>query len=157
MDDKLNRAAQRFRKKYEIRGECWIWTAAQDQRGYGRFRDEELALTGAHQFSFKIKNGRPAEGWVLHKCDTPACVNPDHLFEGTPLDNVKDMDAKGRRRHGDRKGEKHGHSKLTNEDISEIKKLRQEGLLLREIADQFSVTIQSIWAVLNGKTWTHIK
>lgn len=77
---------------------CWLWTGARDKRGYG-----SISLSGrgsgrvkAHRLSWFLAFGDPLDNHVLHKCDTPACVRPDHLFLGSDLENMRDMAAKGR-------------------------------------------------------------
>jgi len=92
----------RFMAKVKITESCWIWTAAKDDRGYGRigFRGR---TSKAHRVAWTILCGPIPRGmWILHKCDTPACVNPDHLFVGTALDNSRDMVAKRRAQYGER-------------------------------------------------------
>lgn len=77
---------------------CWLWTGLADQHGYGRIHFEGR-VTRAHRVSWMIHEGPIPEGQkVLHRCDTPACVRPDHLFLGTQADNMADMNAKGRGR-----------------------------------------------------------
>lgn len=77
---------------------CWMWTAHLSNRGYGQFWVEGKFQL-AHRMSYRIYVGEiPSKMCVLHKCDTPACVNPDHLFLGTHKDNMDDRDAKGRAR-----------------------------------------------------------
>jgi hypothetical protein len=75
---------------------CWLWLGAPvDWKGYGRFYRDGAAVL-AHRAAWGLFRGEPADLRVLHKCDNPACVNPDHLFLGTQLDNIRDRDAKGR-------------------------------------------------------------
>ena len=76
-------------------GTCWGWTAYTDKKGYGAFR-QERKMWLAHRFSYTISIENPEELCVLHKCDNPPCVNPDHLFLGTYADNNRDRDNKGR-------------------------------------------------------------
>lgn len=77
---------------------CQIWTAGADGNGYGQFRFEGK-LIGSHRASWIASRGPIPNGLhVLHRCDTPPCINPDHLFLGTPADNVADMIRKGRHR-----------------------------------------------------------
>jgi hypothetical protein len=88
----------RFWKSVNKDGYCWLWTRKPDAYGYGVF-SVNGRHTRAHRFSWELHHGPVPDGlWVLHKCDTPACVRPDHLFIGTQMDNVTDMIAKGRYR-----------------------------------------------------------
>jgi hypothetical protein len=88
--------AERFWLKVDTSGECWEWQAARDSSGYGRFRAPKGAVF-AHRFSHELHNGPiVGDGWVLHSCDNPPCVNPAHLREGTVADNVRDMLQRGR-------------------------------------------------------------
>jgi hypothetical protein len=97
--------AERFTTKYvpEPNSGCWLWTGFDNGKGYGllsirnRAKREHYNLL-AHRVSWVLHNGEvPAGALVLHKCDVRCCVNPDHLFLGSPQDNTQDMIAKGRR------------------------------------------------------------
>ena len=90
---------------------------------------------------------------VLHTCDVPLCVNPDHLFKGTQQENVDDMVMKDRHTRGSR----NGVAILTEENIVKIKMLRSKGLLHREIAVMFGVCRATISMILEGKNWKHVQ
>lgn len=104
-------APARFRASFTVDATgCWLWTRALNSDGYGTFwsgarrapREDGRRGTPvtvlAHRWSYQFFNGPIPDGHnVLHKCDTPGCVNPDHLFSGTQKDNVADCAAKGRR------------------------------------------------------------
>ena len=89
---------------------CWLWTGAWDTRGYGKFKVTNSATGKAHRFFYKQMVGPIPDGMlVCHRCDTPSCVNPVHLFLGTAADNAEDKRRKGR--CGDCSGENNGRAK----------------------------------------------
>lgn len=91
---------RRFWIKVHKTDTCWLWTGLKDAAGYGRFFcrvDDPQNARPAHRFAFHAFVRELSEGeCVLHKCDVPACVNPDHLFAGSYTDNNRDMFAKKR-------------------------------------------------------------
>jgi hypothetical protein len=92
---------ERFYSKFVIGkpDECWEWLASTDKDGYGRLGigQPHWRMLRANRIAYILANGYvPDELWVLHKCDNPLCVNPNHLFVGTATDNNRDTVAKGR-------------------------------------------------------------
>lgn len=89
----------RFNSKYIIneQTDCWEWTAAKNNIGYGMFRWAQGIMRTAHRVSYELHKGPIPQGQVVcHTCDNPKCVNPDHLWTGTLKDNAQDMVAKDR-------------------------------------------------------------
>src|SRR6478609_2805599 len=84
---------RRFWVKVRKTESCWLWTGCKDHKGYGRFLLLGVSLK-AHRISWLMSNGFPADPLCLHHCDTPGCVNPEHLFQGTDLDNSDDKVSK---------------------------------------------------------------
>lgn len=115
MDDDL---IKRFRSKYIIVPEagCWLWEGACTPEGYGTLSFKNKTVS-AHRLSYAIHNEHPGEMCVCHRCDTPMCVNPNHLFLGTHKDNARDKIKKGRGCIG----EDHGSAKLSVREVRAIK------------------------------------
>lgn len=146
---------ERFTPKYDVvPSGCWQWNAAfWNSDGYGCFGvkiDGVWKIVGAHRFSYEHFVGKiPEEMCVCHKCDNPACVNPEHLFLGTHTDNMRDRKAKGR--NPDISGVKNPNAKLTEEDVKEVLRLRKAGLSSKQIAEKMSqtgISIQGIRSML---------
>ncbi len=155
---------ERFDKRWmpEPYSGCWLWIAGRTTAGYGTLRIGKTKY--AHRLSWEIHHGSIPKGIsVLHKCDTPACVNPDHLFLGTGKDNMADCVKKGRHRPSFCRGEASGVSKLRSEDVIEIRKLYRKGrppykseFSLGALAKRFGVCVSTIhWIVTRG-TWEHL-
>lgn len=141
-------------KKDEATG-CWNWTAGHTKTGYGNFTPEGKRNGSAHRMSYELFKGTIKESLhVLHSCNNPACVNPDHLRTGTPADNAKDKSLAGRGNQP--KGESHPKAKLTTLDIKMIRTLGDEGYAYRCIAKLFKVTHFNIRQIVNRKLWKHV-
>ena len=132
---------------------CWIWKSSKFKSGYGIFTINKKPYR-AHRIAFELfKMPIPNGLHVLHKCDNPACVNPDHLFLGTHQDNMDDMCKKGRHVTNPLKGELAVNSKLTSDQVKSIK---TDARLQRIIAAQYGVHQVLISRIKNGKAWAHI-
>lgn len=137
----------RFWPKVNKTESCWIWTANKISGGYGRISTRRCAYEFAHRISWMVHFGDPGKLHVLHRCDNRACVRPDHLFLGTCFDNMQDCSAKGRIAFGER----NAHTKLSNAEAFEIKKLLVSGTPQRHIAKQFGVCRSLIASIAVGK------
>jgi len=147
---KLSRRERFLSKVAVTRNGCWLWTGLVRPDGYGaaRWQGREEA---AHRVAWKLFRGTIAKGIsVCHRCDVRACVNPAHLFLGTPAENARDMQQKGR----DRRGERHGSARLRLEQVRRIKAmLKEDRMYASEIAREFGVSETTIRAIKTGKTW----
>jgi hypothetical protein len=137
---------------------CWEWRGARDERGYGMIGKEGGKGAGsirAHRLSYQIfyRVNLTREECVCHRCDNPPCVNPDHLFVGSQLDNMLDMISKNRNSN---RGEAHHMAKLTKQDVVKIRQLSEDGLSSRKIAKLFFVDKGTILAIVNRKIWRHV-
>lgn len=102
--------------EYDTNGGCWLWTGSLNKKGYGKFSVSRRQWTAAHRVSWIMTHGRRPSKFVLHRCDIPCCVNPDHLFEGDAKANAEDMVKKGR--HGNtRKTVCHNGHALSGDNI----------------------------------------
>ena len=147
----------RFWSKVEIGNpdECWEWKGAASKDGYGQFSVGNFikrSSARSNRVSWTINFGEIPNGlFICHKCDNRSCVNPSHLFLGTPKDNMVDMARKGRT--GVSLGEKHGISKLKEEQVLEIRKMLENRLTQREISEKFGVSQSAIYKIGKGLTW----
>jgi hypothetical protein len=131
---------------------CWLWTGGTLRRGYGCVRVEGKTRQ-AHRVSYEYFNGPIPEGMVVcHQCDKPACVNPSHLWIGTPGDNLFDRHDKGR----SVQGECHGRAILNNRQVQVIRAASACGIRRCELADIFGVSHTSVRRVILGQRWAHL-
>lgn len=140
----------------DIKGpdDCWEWQRAK-WKGYGTVSttiDGKRNRFKCHRLAYSFKNGSIPKGLlVCHKCDNPSCVNPNHLFLGTPKQNSEDRNKKDRQA----KGEKN-HSKLKEEDIRKIRELKKTKTS-REIGKQFGICHSVVLGICKKQKWKHVE
>ena len=141
---------KRFDEKVEmIPDGCWVWLARCDRDGYGRIRIGKLMFR-SHRVAWERKNGTIPDGmFVLHTCDNPYCVNPNHLFLGTQTENMKDKNGKGR---GSR-GIGRWSAKLSESNVLSI---RADIRTQEEIAKDYGVNRATISDIQTKRTWRHL-
>jgi hypothetical protein len=140
-----------------LKTKCWDWTGCKGRRGYGL-----ISVAGrherSHRLSWSLHNGTIPPGlWVLHKCDRPACVNPEHLFLGNHAENMADMMAKARNVIS--RGERHGRAKLTEAQVMGIRARYEKGSPVNgatALGREFGVDHTTIRDIGRGKHWTHL-
>jgi hypothetical protein len=130
-------------------GDCWLWTGARDKDGYGAFSFHGKTRR-AHRVSLALDGVTiPAGHYACHKCDNPSCVNPAHLYAGSPSDNMRDAAERDRLNNGER----NHHAKLTADAVRTIRTSPEAcGVLAR----RFGVTHGAVSMARSGKTWRHI-
>ncbi len=130
----------------DLNSGCWLWSGAVTTTGYGamKMRDRGAAVRRTHRLSWECHFGPIPKGMnVCHKCDTPPCCNPAHLFLGTCEDNSRDMAIKRRHRH-----------KLSEAQVREI---LSKKLTITEYARKFGVSKVTAWQAWHGETWRHLQ
>ncbi len=136
-------------------GPCWVWTAALGNWGYGVIGFGRR-LVKAHRASWELHYGPIPVGLkVLHHCDNPPCVRPDHLFIGTLTDNSRDMVSKGRRFVP--RGEQAALAKLTADQVRQIRAIYVPYVMgYQRVANRFGVAKSTIMIIIQGKTWRDV-
>ncbi len=156
---------------------CWEWQGEIMNSGYGRFAFKGRTRTMAHRASYLLFVGPIPEGYfVLHRCDHPRCVRPEHLFTGTAVDNMQDMLRKGRghspsgeahwtHRHPELvargfpkvSGEAHPRAKLTALQVRDIRRrYASEGITHQALANEYGLDKSTIGDIIRRKRWRHL-
>lgn len=132
---------------------CVLFEGFVNPQGYGNVKVRGVAKL-THRVTWEEVNGPIPEGaYVLHSCDTPACVNPDHLFLGNQYANMKDAAKKGRMR----RGEEHHNAKLTEEKVRKLRDMRKNtGMSYRKLGNFFNVSSNVARDACVGESWTHV-
>jgi hypothetical protein len=133
---------------------CWLWTDSLVTGGYGGITINKKRYRATHIVYKLYKNIDIPEGKMLcHTCDNPACVNPDHLFIGNQIDNLRDMRLKNRHAFGSG----NGTAKLSEKIVPIIREANKAGFSVASIARYFRMNSSVISKVVNTKTWRHVR
>lgn len=154
--------AERFWAKTQVaESGCIEWTGgSRNEHGYGQFSVKgnkafPCRMQLAHRVAWYLHTGQLPDGHVLHSCDNPACVNPEHLRIGDQFANMQDCVSRGRHGGGARPGERHHQAKLTAEQVREIRALGGVQTQ-RTLAKRFGVSGTTIGAILRGRNWKSV-
>lgn len=128
---------------------CWLWLGGTQSQGYGMLGPRNAKVLASRYAYEKYRGPIPPKLQVLHKCDTPLCVNPDHLFVGTRRDNMQDASRKGRMHPG----EADGMAKLTQQQVDQIRRDASNGIPKVSLARQFNIHRSQISRIVNRRRW----
>lgn len=144
-----------WRKAVEDEHGCWIWAGCINSDGYGSICRKGQRKK-AHRHAWELARGPIPDGlWVLHRCDVPACVNPDHLYLGTVVENLRDAIERGRLVPAH--GLKHGMSKLNDVAVRVIRWCSEHGYSRAELARAYRISNTVVSAIARGKAWKHVR
>lgn len=128
---------------------CWLWTENVTQGGYG-YLDFNCRRWRAHRLAYAAFVGPFDESLVVcHRCDTPSCINPDHLWLGTQGDNVRDC----ARKHRYPVGANHPRAKLSERDVIAVRRLHALGVMQKRIAQRYGVSESAIGSIIRREVW----
>lgn len=149
---KWDKYAAKAIAKTEQFGECMCYTGARNEKGYGRIEmwsDGVPRFRYAHRIVMEATLGRVLETqeYILHSCDNPPCINPNHLRVGTALENTRDSYLK--KRH-------YPSAKLSDERVREIRRLRTEGLTFTQVAKRYDISKPAAQHICARRTWKHV-
>lgn len=146
---------QKINKFYIDKNNCFVWTGNKTHDNYGRIRIGNKKYR-VHRIVYILYYGEIPKNkpYICHKCNNSKCINPEHLYAGTPKDNVRDMINAKRNNH--LKGEKHPKAKLKKHQILEIRNLHKKGYSIRKIAKKYNMGKTTIQLIINKKIWKHI-
>lgn len=146
----------RFEAKWKMaENGCWSWIGAKLPAGYGIIKIPNCRkFEYAHRLSWRIFRGEIPEGlYVLHTCDNPNCVNPEHLMLGNQKENSRQMVARDRHLYGERNTE----SKLTEHIVENIHRMYSKGYAQSRIAIIYGIHQMTVSKIIRGERWAHVK
>ena len=137
---------------YSASNGCWEWTGSKDGGGYGMAFVDGV-MVKSHRYSWEYYFGSIPSGlWVLHKCDNPACINPEHLFLGTNGDNMKDKVKKERQSR--LFGDKNGRCVMTKDLVIELRQLYASGKFsYRDLVGRFNISQTQVARIIKKESW----
>lgn len=137
---------ERYNRQIRKTATCWLWTGDKDTHGYGVFiqRRNPKKRIAAHRYA--LLGATKSTLYVLHRCDTPLCVNPEHLYLGTHSRNVLDTIDRGQ----------HNKSKLLPNVVLKIREEYANGKSIPQLAQEHGVCHSSAWKIVRRLTWKHV-
>ena len=126
---------------------CLNWTRSKNRSGYGQLKFKGK-LHHAHRLSWELYHQRPIPdgAYILHSCDNPACINPEHLHTGTHADNMREKGERGRVKN----------RTFTESEVIKIRQIAASGISQAEIARELGVGVTTVSYIIKRRTWRHI-
>lgn len=131
-------------------GDCLVWRGAKNKTGYGALTFKQKTYR-AHRFTFMVANGREPEGMLLHSCDNKACVNPDHLSEGTHKQNMSEARERGQIK----RGEDRSQAILNEQAVKALRYLKDRGYTYKRLAKAYGMSEWTIRSAIK-LNWKHL-
>lgn len=145
---------ERFFKYVNKTDGCWLWTGKKHRQGYGEMWVKGKPML-THRISWLIHHGfLPLTGMVLHHCDNPPCVNPEHLYLGDHRQNMDDMMTRDRSNPPHLFGEANPGAKITADIVREIRRSKEPP---RYFVEKYGITRSNVWYIRTYKSWQHVK
>lgn len=143
---------ERFNEKINKTETCWLWTGATKTNGYGNFGLNNKSF-GAHVMAVLLDGRDVPQGYeVMHKCDNPACVNPEHLVVASHKENMADASRKGRMV----RGERHQFAKANDEMVRQIRAKAAQGIKQAALAKEYGIHQTTVGKIVLNKIWKHV-
>lgn len=144
--DEISILKERLLSRIAVVGKCWEWQGAKNSKGYG-----SISIAGnlilVHRLSYRAHIGKIGNSFVCHRCDNPKCINPAHLFLGTPAENARDMFKKGR-------GNPNPSRKISATDARSIRdKFATKKYKVTQLASEYGLAREYVHAILRGEYW----
>lgn len=148
---------------------CWLWTGGNGSHGYGDLGKKSHPERLTHRLSWYLAHGEIPDGMLIcHTCDVRLCVNPAHLYLGTPQTNQDDCKQRYRQNNPAkvRRGSQHGHHVLVESEVDEVRDIYTSNLSLgrynpdriklADLANRYGVSKSTIFKIVRRETWRHI-
>lgn len=156
MDELVDKVLSRI--KIDQKTKCWEWQGAKTMNGYGSITyEKERYYTHRIMHKASKDNLDQEKRYVCHTCDNPKCVNPAHLWAGSPEDNVTDAVEKDRMAGPNYEGEEHHQAQLTEDEVLEIRqKYSQAEYSQKELGKEYGVRRTQIGSIVRGENWQSV-